>query len=171
MSCQKSQPPLCLFLVLRTEENESMMDNPADQKQMFRAYLSVAVFCEKVLRETDNVLSVIRVIDRFNVLGATPEMQPAVLQFTILILFKSGFLRGKQLISLRPKGPDGEGLPQLAFPVLFEGDDDRGNALIAGAQFVAQKEGLYWFDVYLNEEAVTRMPLRVAYQQQPQAIK
>lgn len=53
----------------------------------------------------------------------------------------------------------------MTFPVLFEGDDDRGNALIAQMNFVANQEGLYWFDVHLNEELATRMPLRVAYQQ------
>ena len=36
-----------------------------------------------------------------------------------------------------------------------------------GAGFL---EGLYWFDVHLNEELVTRMPLRVDYQQARVAI-
>jgi len=129
----------------------------------------MAVFCEKVLRESDNVLSVIRVIDRFNVVGATPEMQPTILQFTVLVSFKSGFLRGKQRLTIRPIDPDKQEGAQMMFPMLFEGDEDRGNALIAGMNFVAQKEGLYWFDIYLNEELVTRMPLRVAYQQVGQA--
>ncbi len=143
------------------------MDQPKEkeQKNLYRSYLAVAVFCEKVLREADNVMSVIRIIDRFNVVGATPEMQPTVLHFTILVSFKSGFLRGKQLLAVRPKSPDGNDLNQMSFPLLFEGDDDRGNALVAQTQFVVEKEGLYWFDVHLNEELVTRMPLRVAYQQ------
>ena len=161
--CVKSQSDLICYLVLRAEEPE--MEEKAEQKQIFRPFLSMAIFCEKVLREADNVLSVIRIIDRFNVVGSTPEMQPTILQFTIVVAFKSGLLRGKQMLSLRPKSPDFEDLPQAVFPILFEGDDERGNALIAGGNFVAQKEGLYWFDVYLNEELVTRMPLRVAYQQ------
>jgi hypothetical protein len=162
MSCLKSQesPDLVLFLVLQDGSNHM-----AEQKDLYRAYLTTAVFCEKVLREADNVLSVIRMIDRFNVVGATPEMQPAILPFTILIIFKSGFLRGKQMLTLRPKSPNKDDLPQMSFPILFEGDDDRGNALVAQMNFVAHQEGLYWFDVHLNEELVTRMPLRVAYQQ------
>ena len=56
-------------------------------------------------------------------------------------------------------------MPSLSFPMLFEGDDERGNALVAPVAFVVEQEGLYWFDVYLNEELVTRMPLRIAYQQ------
>lgn len=130
----------------------------------------MAVFCEKVLREADNVLSVIRVIDRFNVAGPTPEMAPTILNFTILVSFKAGFLRGKQMLAIRPKSPDGQDLPQMTFPILFEGDDDRGNALAAQTNFVANQEGLYWFDVHLNDELVTRMPLRVFYQQLQQTI-
>jgi hypothetical protein len=141
-----------------------MVEEKAEKIQLYRAHLAMAVFCEKVLQENDNVLSVIRIIDRFNVSGPVPEMQPTVLNFTILVSFKAGFLRGKQMLSIRPKSPMGADLPQMSYPILFEGDDDRGNALMAQTSFVASEEGLYWFDVHLNEELVTRMPLRVFYQ-------
>lgn len=138
----------------------------AEQKEIFKAHLSMAVFCERVLREADNVLSVIRVIDRFNVFGPTATMtQPQPLPFTVLISFKSGILRGKQLLEIRPISPSGTDMQRLSFPMLFEGDDERGNALIAQMSLSFNEEGLYWFDVYLNEELVTRMPLRITYQQ------
>lgn len=136
----------------------------AEQENVFRAYLQVAVFCEKVLHEADGVMSVIRIVDRFTVPGATPEMPPHVLQFMILVSFKSGFMRGKQVIAIRPKSPTGVDLPGMEFPVLFEGDDDRGLAMAFPIQWVPPEEGLYWWDVYLNQEMVTRMPLRVIYQ-------
>jgi hypothetical protein len=165
MSCDKSQFIPCLFLVIRVEENATMAEQKPEQTELYRPYLAMAIFCERVLREADNVLSVIRIIDRFNVINATVEMPPTPLQFTVLISFKSGFLRGKQMLAIRPKSPTKEDLPQMAFPILFEGDDDRGSAMIAQLNFIATQEGLYWFDVHLNEELVTRMPLRVAYQQ------
>lgn len=155
----------CIFLAIELVKSTDMTDQKAEQSQLYRAHLAIAIFCERVLRETDNVLSVIRVIDRFNVVGATPEMPVTTLAFTILISFKSGFLRGKQMLAIRPKSPDGQDMPQMTFPILFEGDDDRGNALVAQTGFAVNQEGLYWFDVHLNEELVTRMPLRVAYQQ------
>lgn len=135
-----------------------------DQENIFRAFLHVATFCEKVLHEADGVNSVIRMIDRFNIQGTTEEMQPAALQFNIFISFKSGFLRGKHKVALRPKSPKGEDLPSMEIPVLFEGDDDRGPALQIPVTWVVQEEGLFWWDLYLNEELVTRMPLRVDYQ-------
>jgi hypothetical protein len=165
MSCVKSQLTPFLFLAIRVEENAKMAEQQLQQQELYRPYLVMAIFCEKVLREADNVLSVIRIIDRFNVVNATAEMPPTPLQFTVLISFKSGFLRGKQMLSIRPKSPNKEDLPQMSFPMLFEGDDDRGSAMIAQLNFVATQEGLYWFDVHLNEVLVTRMPLRVAYQQ------
>jgi hypothetical protein len=137
----------------------------ASQENIFRAHLHVATFCEKVLREADGVVSLIRMIDRFNVFGGTEEMAPVALSFTIYISFKSGILRGKQKISLRPKSPTGEDLPSMEFPVLFEGDDDRGPGMAIPINWTVEKEGLFWWDLFLNDELVTRMPLRVAYQQ------
>ena len=136
-----------------------------EQENIFRAYLHVATFCEKVLHEGDGVNSLIRIIDRSNVQGPTEEMQPVTLPFMVYISFKSGFMRGKQKISLRPKSPKGEDLPEMTYPVLFEGDDDRGPALVFQINWTAQEEGLFWWDLFLNDELVTRMPLRVAYQQ------
>ena len=134
-----------------------------EQENIFRAYLHVATFCEKVLRESDGVSSIIRMIDRFNVQGTTEEMQPIVLQFMIYISFKSGFLRGKQKVSLRPQSPKGVEMPAMDIPVLFEGDDDRGPAIAFQVGWAVQEEGLFWWDLYLNDELVTRMPLRVDY--------
>jgi hypothetical protein len=136
-----------------------------EQENIFRAYLHVATFCEKVLREADGVPSIIRMIDRFNVQGISEEMQPVGLTFTVYISFKSGFLRGKQKISLRPKSPKGEDLPSMDIPVLFEGDDDRGPAMAFPINWTVEEEGLFWWDLFLNDELVTRMPLRVNYQQ------
>ena len=135
-----------------------------EQENVFRAYLQMAIFCEKVLREADGVLSIIRVVDRFTVPGSTPEMPPHVLSFMIVVLFKAGFMRGKQTIAIRPKSPTGLDLPAMELPVLFEGDDDRGIAMTFPIQWAPPEEGLYWWEVYLNQEMVTRMPLRVIYQ-------
>jgi hypothetical protein len=56
------------------------------------------VLCEKVLREADGVLSLIRIIDRLNIAVAgaeTPTDMPATPVSLVLVLgFKSGFARG-----------------------------------------------------------------------------
>jgi len=136
----------------------------SDQENVFTAYLHVATFCEKVLRESDGVLSLIRMFDRFLVPGTAEEMPPTPLAFMVFISFKSGFMRGKQRIRLTPSSPSGKELPGMEFPVLFEGDDDRGPALGFQVNWIAEEEGVYWWDLHLNEQLMTRMPLRVIYQ-------
>ncbi len=160
--CAESQLDLgTLVLIFTALENTAV----PEQKELYRAYLQIAVFCEKVLHEADGVISLIRVVDRFTVHGTTPEMGNHVLHFTIVILFKAGFLRGKQKLHIRPISPQKAELPAMEIPTLFEGDEDRGSGTIAQMDFVVNEEGLYWFDVHLNDELVTRMPLRVIYQQ------
>jgi len=137
----------------------------SEQPEIFRPFLHVATFCERVLHEADGVNSIIRMVDRFNVQGVTEELQPIPLQFTLYVSFKSGFMRGKQKISIRPKSPQNEDLPSMDIPVLFEGDDDRGPAIELPISWIVTEEGVFWWDLYVNDVLVTRMPLRVAYQQ------
>lgn len=48
-------------------------------------------------------------------------------------------------------------------PVFFEGQD-RGVNVVLNINFAAEEEGIYWFDVLLHEQLVTRIPLRILYQ-------
>ena len=62
--------------------------------------------------------------------------------------------------------PSGEQVPILQAPVHFEAED-RGVNLVIGSILEADQEGLYWFDVFFEEERVTRIPLRALHQPQP----
>jgi hypothetical protein len=142
----------------------------AEQQQLSGPHIQLAVLCEKVLIERDGVPSIIRIIDRFNISGSTPEMPPNQITFTMFISFKSGFYRGKAALKVNPISPSGKELPAMTFPVLFEGDDERGVFIQANMAMLIQEEGLYWFDLLLQGLAnhdlqVTRVPMRVVYQQ------
>jgi hypothetical protein len=136
---------------------------PDEQQSFSGPHLALAVFCEKVLIEADQVASLIRMVDRFIVNGPSPEMTPAALNFFLVVSFKSGFIRGKHKIKIVPVSPTGVELPSFEAPQLFEGED-RGAMLAAQMNFLVQEEGLFWFNVYFEEALVTRMPLRVIYQ-------
>ena len=143
------------------------MENPDKnvQEPLYRPHLAIAVFCERVLREADGVLSIIRIVDRFMVRGTTPEMGKRTIRFTLLIMFRAGFMRGKTAVTIKPISPTKKELPAIDIPVLFEGDDERGVVLAAETSLDVDEEGLYWFDLSVMGETVTRMPLRIAYQQ------
>ena len=125
-------------------------------------FLQMAVLCEKVLREADGVLSLIRIVDRFIVSGPQREMVPLPMRFTAVVAFKSGFFRGKYLVKLKPQSPSGKVLTEQEFPLLFEGED-RGALLVCEVGLMVQEEGLYWIDVILEDQVATRIPLRILY--------
>ncbi|MEX1253551.1 MAG: hypothetical protein WEE64_04345 [Dehalococcoidia bacterium] len=130
-------------------------------------FLTTAVLCEKVLEDKDGVLSAIRIVDRIiqTAVGteAPDEMPPVPVNLTALISFKSGAARGRHTIKLRPETPAGFSLPETALQIHFEGED-RGANLVLQLGLQANQEGLYWFDVLLDDQLVTRMPLRIMYQ-------
>src|SRR5712664_3848369 len=116
-------------------------------------YLVLATFCERVLQEKDGVLSIIRVIDRMTVNAsgpAAPEKMPAgQINFPLVICLKSGFAKGKYNLKLVPNTPSGKQLGETTVGVLLEGDD-RGVNVILNVQVIAQEEGLYWFDLFVE---------------------
>lgn len=131
-------------------------------------FLTAALFCERVLEERDGVLTLVRIVDRFIQRAAGPSPPPEMPSFpinvTVFISVKSGAARGRHTITVRPEDPSGLQLEAVQLPVLFEGED-RGSNLVLNVGFQAEHEGLYWFDVLLDEKALlTRMPLRVVYE-------
>jgi hypothetical protein len=130
-------------------------------------YLTAAVLCERVLQEKDEVISIIRMIDRLtvtvNAAGSPETMPPAAVNFTALIALKSGSAKGRMTVKWRTEIPSGLKLPDQLFPVFFEGED-RGVNLVINLNMIAEQEGLYWFDVLLDEQLLTRIPLRILYQ-------
>jgi len=130
-------------------------------------YLITAALCEKVLQEKDDVVSLIRIVDRIvitvNALGSPEKMPPLPINLIAFICLKSGGARGRHTIKWRTETPSGINLPEQLLPVLFEGED-RGVNLFLNLNLVADQEGLYWFDVLLENQMLTRIPLRIVYQ-------
>jgi hypothetical protein len=132
-------------------------------------YLVAACFCDKVLQEADGVLSLIRVVDRWNVVGTTPAMSPSFVQGTLVILFKSGTVRGSGQITITPSTPNGAQMTPIIAPVLFEGDDERGTGVALPLSFPVKEPGLYWFEIALTiqggqSQTITFVPMRIVYQ-------
>jgi len=130
-------------------------------------YLNAALICEKVLQEKDEINSIIRIVDRVVITTAassSPEkMPPTQLNLNVFLSFKSGSSRGRHTIKWVVETPSGIRKPEQLLPALFEGDD-RGVNFIIGLNMVIDQEGVYWFDVFLEDQLLTRIPLRILYQ-------
>ncbi len=130
-------------------------------------YLLAAIFCERVLQEKDNVLTVVRIIDRLTITAAglqpPEEMPPSNVSVFLLVILKSGFIRARHTLRIIPTTPSGRTLPEMSAGVLLEGDD-RGVNVILNVQLLASEEGVYWFQVLFEEQLLTRVPLRILYQ-------
>jgi hypothetical protein len=126
-------------------------------------YLSSAFFCERVLREQDQVLSFVRVVDRWTLTGATDKMLPHQIETTMVLVWKSGIHRGSSQVAITPTTPSGKVLPPIEVPVVFEGDDDRGTGAILPLAFPVEESGCYWFDVALDGQSITQVPMRINY--------
>lgn len=139
-------------------------------------HLQAAFICEKILTERDGVPSYIRVIERFTVpippkLPSGVHLPPGIefnstIQFQLVVMLKAGTLSsGSYNMKISLNSPNGTALPPNIFQVFFNGSEDNGVAVVSPVAMPSPEAGLYWFDVYFEEELITRIPMRVLHQQ------
>jgi hypothetical protein len=130
-----------------------------------RPWVQVAAICGAALVEQANFLSIIRIIDRLPLQGFTPQMQPQPLHnMALVIVLKSGDMRIKCQLKVTVETPSQKTDLLFETAVLFEGDE-RGVQVVTPLAYVANEEGLYWFNVILEpDDVLTRIPFRVMYQ-------
>lgn len=132
-------------------------------------YLLAAFFCEKVIQEKDDVVSYIRQIDRLTTSASGPDAPSQMPQTSfsafLVVLIKSGEARGSHEIKITREGPSGlrDSDPLLSLAVLLEGAE-RGAGVLGHVNLTFDQEGLFWFDVFLDNTLLTRIPFRVIYQ-------
>ena len=129
-------------------------------------YLTLATFCEQVLQESSGVLSLIRIVDRMVVTASGPnapeDMPPAELTWTLVITMKSGDSRGSHPVKIVPQIPSGETLAPVTLPIHLEGEN-KGQNLITRMNMQLRMPGIYWFQIFFDDQLVTKVPLEVIY--------
>jgi len=126
----------------------------------------MAGLCEQVIEDKTGALSLIRIIDTITHTEARPEapteMPPVTYPMKMVIMLKSGRAKGRHELKIIPELPSGESKPPLTRSIHMEGEE-RGFNNIINMLFTFTMEGLYWFNVYLDDSLLTRIPLRIKY--------
>lgn len=130
-------------------------------------WIAAALICEKVLMEANGIASAIRILDRYIFLLG-PDNQPLTPKLPIffLVSFKSGEALGSLPVRIEREDPSTARTPLVEAQLFFEGQD-RGAQLVISAEFEPVEPGLYWYDVFVSDRLVSRMPLRAIFQPQP----
>ena len=143
-----------------------------DEQLQLRPFVQVACICQTPIIEQNGYITVVRIMDRIAIPGFTPQMPPTPLQnLCLLIVLKSGLLRETHSIRVIPTSPSGKQGPAIVETgALFEGDE-RGTITAIPLPLTASEEGLYWFDLFVEQDLITRIPLRLIYQRLPMPMQ
>ncbi len=138
-------------------------------------HVSIAALCESILDEKNGRMSCIRFLDKLDVnyaVSGDASQLPSPIPippFKVngLIGFKSGSFKGKKSIRIKVIKPSGvemqiKGDIGEALPVVFEGGE-HGVNIVLDLTLQVDEEGLYYFDVLVDQEMVTRIPLKVTF--------
>lgn len=145
------------------------MSTEPDLSQKFELgpYLAAAVICENVIEDKTGVLSAIKIVDRVTrtAVGLEPPrvMEPFEYEFYILISLKTGENPGVFRVTVQAIKPTNERLPPFNYSAHLESPADRGVNIVGKVRIPFDVDGLWWFDVLINDFRVTRMPFRVIY--------
>ena len=131
-------------------------------------YLKLGVICEYALQEKDNVLSIIRIVDRFTITISgkePPDQLPEGAKIITLVMCWAGGL-GTHEASFKIQSPGGD-VQQSAQTWSFHLDSlNQSHNMIIRLPVRLKKEGIYWINFILNGEEKSRIPFQVLYKKQ-----
>jgi hypothetical protein len=157
-----------LAMVRQKERHDGEQAKNAVSRQR-GPYVSLAAICETTLQE-NAVITLVRVVDTFDVRGESDAMPPGVLAFRMVVALKSGEARGQRTMLLRLVRPSGDTEITESLKIELKGGIE-GVTVVMPTRIVVTHEGVHWFDVVLNSRVLTRIPLRVRYHREKPPMK
>lgn len=143
------------------------MDDQESQKQ--GPFVLFAVLCQRAQQDQYGALSIINVLEQL-VVGPgeraeqAPETMPSFrFQANLAVCLASGWRTGTGSLSILPVRPSGETLDAVDQIVEFRGGDHRVT-MISNVSMDMTEEGIYWFEVRVDGQRLTQIPLRVSYE-------
>jgi hypothetical protein len=135
-------------------------------------WVLVAALCERQLIDSDNLLSMIRMLDHLTVTTNNPEMMqnpPSVTaSATVVIVLAGTAEHDGGLFTLQFNNPNGSVERGEAIPLRFS-DSGRPTRVTVNLTMVFREAGTYWIDVLFGGRALTRIPIRIQYRLEEEA--
>ena len=135
-------------------------------------WVSIACVCEKVLREPDHVMTLVRIVDTFYVPEQPVEesglpVQHVVQAYAVITLKAGGLEAGSYTLHFRRRLPSGEVKlfgPEEGLPVVFTGDEPtEGTVVVIKFSMKAKELGIHLLDVvWEGKETLTTIPIKLA---------
>ena len=130
-------------------------------------YVQAALFCEYVIREVDNTVSLVRVVDRITHTESGPNTPEDLPSFTYrlkaVLMIKGGGARGRSNLVVRMEQPSGLMTDLATATLQFTGAPSSGVTSVLDMTISFEQEGLHWFDVEVDGLLLSRMPLEIHY--------
>jgi hypothetical protein len=130
-------------------------------------YVQAALLCERVHQSKPDGLIIIvglldRVIVRLSRSTAPEEIVPSLVSCHAVVILKTGSRPGGHRLTLSLMSPSGKRMREFSLDVIFPDEPDQGINVVMPIQFTAGEEGIYWFDVKLDNEdlPLTRISFR-----------
>lgn len=130
-------------------------------------HLQAALLCERVeQREQNGPITIVGLIDRIVVRVPTAIPQDQIISSVVschaVVILKTGSRPGYHKLRLTLTSPSGRPLREFSLDIALPNEQDQGVNIVMPIQFTASEEGVYWFDLKLDNEAVplTRISFR-----------
>jgi hypothetical protein len=137
-------------------------------------FLQTALIAEKILSEPDGTVTIVRVVDRIGLQTESinhPENATISLNLTILIGLKAGGFKGKGTVTIVQVGPAGKNQAIGKAEFTFDGTQSAGYNTQAPCLLKWEGDGQYWYEIFLNDRFLSRIPLQVAQGNLPEPEK
>lgn len=129
-------------------------------------YLLMAVLCQRADQDQYGSFNIINILEQLVVgsddPGAPEEFPGFRLESQLVVSIASGDHRGDGVVTIVPTDPKLNQLAPVSQDVRFSGEDHRVT-IVSNVSLDVEHTGVYWFNVLLDGESVTWIPLRIGY--------
>ncbi len=130
-------------------------------------YVQAALLCDHVVQESNGRVTIVGLLDRVVVRSAEPaspsQIPPTIVSCHAVVILKTGSRPGKYKLRLVLTTPSKKPLREFSVDITLPSEEDKGVNIVMPIQFPATEEGIYWFEVRLNDEELplTKTSLRL----------